>query len=69
MTEYSMAKSAGEMLCAELNRSECGSRVLVSRLPRLLTYQTATVNPAKNADPLEVMLPIMSNVRLLRPSL
>jgi NAD(P)-dependent dehydrogenase (short-subunit alcohol dehydrogenase family) len=66
MTEYSMAKSAGELLCADLNRSEWGI-VLVSRLPRLLTDQTATVNPVKNDDPLEVMLPIIRNVQLLRP--
>jgi hypothetical protein len=38
------------------------------RLSRLLTDQTATVNPVKNADPLEVMLPIIRNVQLLRPS-
>jgi acyl dehydratase/NAD(P)-dependent dehydrogenase (short-subunit alcohol dehydrogenase family) len=68
MTEYSMAKSAGELLCADLNRSECGFRVFVSRLPRLLTDQTATVNPVKNDDPLEIMLPIIRNVQLLRPS-
>jgi NAD(P)-dependent dehydrogenase (short-subunit alcohol dehydrogenase family) len=67
MTEYSMAKSAGEMLCADMNRSQFGIHVVVSRLPRLLTDQTATVAPVKNADPLEVMLPIIRNVQLLRP--
>jgi acyl dehydratase/NAD(P)-dependent dehydrogenase (short-subunit alcohol dehydrogenase family) len=66
MTEYSMAKSAGELLCADMNRAECGIRVLASRLPRLLTDQTATVNPVKNDDPLEIMLPIIRNVQLLR---
>jgi hypothetical protein len=45
MTEYSMAKSVGETLRADLSRSEYGIRVLVSRLSRLLTDQTATVNP------------------------
>jgi hypothetical protein len=45
MTEYSMAKSAGETLCPYLNSSECCVRVLVSRRTRLLTDQTATVNP------------------------
>lgn len=68
MTEYSMAKSAGEMLCADLNRSDCGIHVVVSRLPRLLTDQTATLAPVRNADPLEVMLPIIRNVQLLRLS-
>jgi hypothetical protein len=49
-----------------MNRADCGIRVRVSRLPRLLTDQTATVNPVKNDDPLEIMLPIIRNVQLLR---
>jgi acyl dehydratase/NAD(P)-dependent dehydrogenase (short-subunit alcohol dehydrogenase family) len=68
MTEYSMAKAAGEMLCADMNRSDCGIHVVVSRLPPLLTDQTATVIPVETADPLEVMLPIIRNVQSLRPS-
>jgi hypothetical protein len=41
--------------------------VLVRRLLPLSTDQTATVNPVKNADPLEVMLPLIHNVQLLPP--
>jgi len=41
MTEYRMAKIAGEMLCTSMNRA--GVHIIVSRLPRLLTDQTATV--------------------------
>jgi NAD(P)-dependent dehydrogenase (short-subunit alcohol dehydrogenase family) len=67
MTEYSIAKSAGEMLCAAMNRSEYRIQIVVNRLPRILTDQTATVIPVKNADSLEVMLPIIRNVQLLRP--
>jgi hypothetical protein len=33
----------------------------------LSTDQMTTVNPVKNADPLDVMLPIIHNVQLLRP--
>lgn len=66
-TEYSMAKIAGEMLCADMNRSKCGIHVVVSRLPRLLTDQTATLAPTASADPLEVMLPIIRSVQILRP--
>ncbi len=66
MTEYSMAKAAGEMLCADINRSERGVHVVVNRLPRMLTDQTATVMPVKNANPLDVMLPIIRNVQLQR---
>ena len=64
MTEYSMAKSAGEILCSDINRADCGIQAMVSRLPRLLTDQTATTIPVKNADPLDVMLPIIRNVQL-----
>ena len=63
MTEYSMAKMAGEMLCENMNRANSGIHVLTSRLPRLLTDQTATVSPGKNADPFEVMLPIIRRVQ------
>jgi phosphoenolpyruvate-protein kinase (PTS system EI component) len=37
--------------------------VIVSRLPRLLTDQTATVLPAAAADPLKIMLPVVRNVQ------
>jgi hypothetical protein len=59
MTEYAMAKSAGEILCADLERSDKRFRILVERLPRMLTDQTATVIPAKAMSPVEVMLPIV----------
>ena len=63
MTEYSMAKAAGEILCDNMNRANSGIHVLVDRLPRLLTDQTATVSPHGNADPFEVMLPIIRKVQ------
>jgi hypothetical protein len=62
MTEYAMAKSAGEILCADLERSDKHFRILVERLPRMLTDQTATVIPAKAMSPVEVMLPIVRSV-------
>ena len=55
MTEYAMAKSAGEILCADLERSDKRFRILVERLPRMLTDQTAeAVIPAKAMSPVEV---------------
>jgi hypothetical protein len=63
MTEYAMAKAAGEVLCSELNRSPGAMRVIVRRLPRLLTDQTATVLPVETPDPLETMLPIIREVQ------
>jgi acyl dehydratase/NAD(P)-dependent dehydrogenase (short-subunit alcohol dehydrogenase family) len=64
LAEYSMAKLAGESLCSAMNRAADGIRVIVERLPRLLTDQTATVPPVRNGDPLEVMLPIIRNVQM-----
>jgi len=59
LTEYRMAKIAGELLCADLNAYERGTHILVKRLPRILTDQTATVIPVESADALDVMLPII----------
>ena len=63
LAEYSMAKAAGEALCAAMSRGSDGMRVIVERLPRLLTDQTASVPPVRTADPLEVMLPIIRKVQ------
>jgi NAD(P)-dependent dehydrogenase (short-subunit alcohol dehydrogenase family) len=63
MTEYSMAKMAGEVLCADLNRSfRRQLRIHVARLPRVLTDQTASVTPAETADPVSIMLPIIRSI-------
>jgi NAD(P)-dependent dehydrogenase (short-subunit alcohol dehydrogenase family) len=63
MVEYSMAKAAGEMLCADLNRFQEGMRVIVKRLPRMLTDQTATVATVASRNPIEVMLPIVREMQ------
>jgi acyl dehydratase/NADP-dependent 3-hydroxy acid dehydrogenase YdfG len=63
MTEYAMAKSAGEALCADLNRSWPAFHITVSRLPRLLTDQTSTVVPVETADTAATMLPIIRTVQ------
>jgi hypothetical protein len=59
MLEYIMAKAAGEALCAGLIRAAPGLRILTPRLPRTLTDQTATVVRVQNADPVDVMLPLI----------
>ena len=63
MTEYAMAKAAGEVLCADINACLAPARVTVSRLPRLPTDQTASITPAEVADPVETMLPIIREVQ------
>ena len=65
MTEYAMAKAAGEILCADMSQLLPGIRVLSKRLPRMLTDQTATVIPARSTPALEVMLPIVREVQVI----
>ena len=67
--EYVMAKAAGEALCAQMNRSGAGVSVLVERLPRIATDQTATLLKVASADALEVLPRDISSWRLLRKSL
>lgn len=67
MTEYSMAKAAGEVLCADMDRYVPNLRIVSNRLPRMLTDQTATVALAKSEDPLTVMLPIIRDVQIMPP--
>lgn len=63
MTEYAMAKTAGEALCAEINQSLSPTHVTAIRLPRLPTDQTASITAAETADPLQTMLPIIREVQ------
>lgn len=63
MTEYSMAKAAGEVLCADMNASLSPLRVFVTRLPRLPTDQTTSVTPVETANPLHTMLSIVREVQ------
>lgn len=63
MTEYTMAKAAGEVLCADMNVSQAPLRVIVKRLPRLPTDQTASNTVLESAHPLETMLPIIREVQ------
>jgi hypothetical protein len=62
MTEYTMAKAAGEILCADIQSFESSGRILVRRLPRLPTDQTASLLRAETADPISVILPIVREV-------
>jgi acyl dehydratase len=62
MTEYAMAKAAGEILCADIQSFERSGRILVRRLPRLPTDQTASLLNVKTADPISVILPIVREI-------
>ena len=63
MTEYSMSKLAAELMCADMAGHLQAIRVLVKRLPRLLTDQTATVSAFDTVDAMTVMLPIVREVQ------
>lgn len=62
MTEYSMAKLAGEVLCADLAREQPQLHVVAARIPRVRTDQTASVIPVESADATSVMLPLIRSM-------
>jgi acyl dehydratase len=62
MTEYAMAKAAAERLCTDIQRLESPGPILVRRLPRLPTDQTASVREVAIIDPIDVILPIIRDV-------
>src|SRR5262249_52764110 len=55
MTEYAMAKAAGEVLCQDMMRFLPNLRVLSMRLPRMATDQTLSVLPGDIANSIEVL--------------
>lgn len=59
ITEYAMAKAAGEILCADLMAAHRRLRITAPRLPRIMTDQTATVPPVPAADPVATMLEVL----------
>jgi NAD(P)-dependent dehydrogenase (short-subunit alcohol dehydrogenase family) len=63
MTEYAMAKLAGEALCADMNSGLAPSHVTVSRLPPLPTDQTASIIALEIASPVETLLEIVREVQ------
>lgn len=63
MTEYAMAKQAGEVLCADLNDQWPNIKIVVSRVPRVLTDQTASLVQVESANPIDVMLPVIRQVQ------
>lgn len=59
MTDYAMAKAAGEVLAADLARVHPRLRIVTPRLPRILTDQTATIAAVEAADATTIMLKIV----------
>ncbi len=59
MTEYAMAKAAGEVLCADMQSFDRTCHILVRRLPRLATDQTSSLMKVAVPNAIDVMLPIV----------
>jgi len=59
LTEYTAAKAAGETLCRAMTASTPRLRILVHRLPRVTTDQTASILSAHALDPVDALLPII----------
>ena len=56
MTEYAMAKAAAEVLADDLNRTLRSVRIVHTRLPRLATDQTASIQGLGTASNVETLL-------------
>jgi acyl dehydratase/NADP-dependent 3-hydroxy acid dehydrogenase YdfG len=63
LAEYAKAKAEGERLCAAMMGQIAGLKIVVGRLPRVLTDQTATIAQVENADPLTAMLPFIHKLK------
>lgn len=68
MTEYAMAKAAGEELCRDLARQSGSVRFMAARLPRILTDQTATVPPVSTENALDVMPALLAEFASTSPA-
>lgn len=64
MTEYAMAKAAGELMCADMKWLLPGVGVTVKRLPRLPTDQTATLAPVAGEESIHILLPMILATQL-----
>lgn len=63
MTEYAMAKAAGEVLISDLNAKSSKVHVISSRLPRMGSDQTNTiVSGTDEADSSAIMLAIIRSM-------
>ncbi len=65
LTEYAMIKSAGEQMCRDMNEHTPNLRIVISRLPRLPTDQTAGVIPERDLSAADVLLPIVREMKAM----
>ena len=63
LTEYAAAKAAGESVCRQMDRPADGLRIVVRRLPRVVTDQTASIVQAPALDPFDAVLPVIRDMQ------
>jgi len=64
-SEYISAKVAGETLCKQMMKHTKGIKVLVRRLPRVPTDQTAGLIRLTTEEPLPLMLGVVNEMQLI----
>jgi hypothetical protein len=62
--EYAVAKAAGEAACLFLARNDPGLSILIERLPRVSTDQTATLLAKQAADPIAPLIRVLESPSL-----
>jgi NAD(P)-dependent dehydrogenase (short-subunit alcohol dehydrogenase family) len=65
MTEYTAAKAAAEIVAEEISKTFRKVSLIVNRLPKMDTDQTATVVPSKSISATEVMIAVVREVNKL----
>ncbi len=63
LPEYADAKAMGEQRCAEMEKKMHGLKIVVARLPRTATRQTATFLKVKSEAAETIMLPLIRRVQ------
>lgn len=63
LSEYAVAKMAGEEICRFLEQAHPGLHIDRPRLPRMSTDQTASFMPAEQKDPVPVLLEHLHDLR------
>lgn len=63
MTEYAMAKAAAEVLASDINRSFRHVEVVMTRLPKLNTDQTAGILQSDTGANAQTLLPVLRSMQ------
>jgi hypothetical protein len=62
LTEYLAAKAAGEALCRLMAETMPDVRIVVRRMGRVVTDQTASLVATRAVEPVAAMLPIVREI-------